>query len=197
MATKAQAQVRIKGNIVGTSKGQALFVSVPAASSYDPTKQEATILLDADGTAKLKAQLQDFMDSAEVKESGLKDKGFVEALFKEDTDQDGNPTGLSRVKSKTSMQYPCKLYDASGNAFTPDLGFKVPNRADIRLSFRPEVMKTSMFEGIVLRLQALKVINMPSFDDGMGGTEDEGSFSISDVSATSAAHDEAADHWDA
>ena len=170
------AMIRVKGNVIVTEIGKALFVSSPAASQYDETKQEATILLDEAGVAKLKAQLQDLMDSAEVKESKIKDTGFVDAIFKEDTDADGNPTGLFRVKAKTAMQYPAKIYDASGNAFVPTPGFKVMNRSDIRLSVKPEVMQTSMFTGIVLRLQAIKIIDVPSFDDGMSGTNDAGGF---------------------
>lgn len=171
-AAKANNTIRVKGSIVSTAIGKSLFVSVPSASQYDPLKQEATILLTDEDTASLKATLQNFMDSPEVKESGLKDTGFVAALFKDDTDADGNPTGLSRVKAKTAMQYPCKLYTSSGTVYTPAPGFTLPNRADIRMSFRPEVMKTSMFTGIVLRLQAIKIINMPSFDDGMAAFDD-------------------------
>ena len=169
----------VKGSIIVTDRGQSLFVSVPNASPFDDQKQEATILLNEDAANKVKAQLQDFMDSDEVKASGIKDTGFVENLFKEDTDQDGNPTGLQRLKAKTAMKYGCKLYDAAGAAFDPDNGFSLPNRADIKMSFTPEVMSTSMFTGITLRLKAIKILNMPSYDDGMAGVEEDGSFSAS------------------
>jgi len=186
MATNSM--IRVKGDIIVTGLGKALFVSCPAASQYDENKQEATILLDETEANILKGRLQDFMDSADVKESKLKDTGFVDALFKDDVDAEGNLTGLFKVKAKTAMQYPAKLYDASGNPFTPTPGFKIPNRADIRLSVKPEVMKTSMFTGIVLRLQAIKIVDVPSFDDGMAGTSDTGGFTAptGDVSAAGA-----------
>ena len=174
---KAPTSTRVKGPIILTPKGKALFVSVPEASSYDPLKQEASILLTEADTLVLKAQLQEFVGSQEVKDSGIKDTGFVDALFKEDTDADGNLTGLFKVKAKTAMIYPAKLYAADGKTFVATPGFGIPNRSDIKMSVRPEVMATSMFTGVVLRLQAIKIFDMPSFDDGMSGDEDSsGSF---------------------
>lgn len=178
MATATPKSIRVKGPIISTAKGKALFVSSPHASQFDPNKQEATILLTEEDANVIKGQLQEFMDSQEVKDSKIKDTGFVEASFKADTDADGNPTGLLRLKAKTAMQYPAKLYSANGTVFTPDVGFKIPNRADIRMSFRVEVMTTSMFTGMVFRLQAIKIIDMPTFDDGMGGDEDAGAGSF-------------------
>jgi len=194
---KVKTQITsVKGPVVITEKGKALFVSCPAASQYDATKQEATILLDQAGKDKLAGTLQDWIDSPEVKESGLKDKGYVEALFKEDTDADGNSTGLFKVKTKTAMIYPAKLYTASGAVFTPPAGFSLPNRSDIRLSMKPEVMKTSMFEGIVLRLQAIKIIDVPQFDDGMGGVAEEGGFEGDGFGAAEAPDGAPAEHWE-
>jgi len=176
---KKSAKPSVKGPVILTPKGRSLFVSVPAASSYDPLKQEASLLLTAEDTAILKTQLQDFIDSPEVKASGIADRDFVNALFKADTDSDGNLTGLSRVKAKTAMQYPAKLYAANGDVFQPAPGFTIPNNADIKMSVRPELMETSMFTGIVLRLQAIKIFNLPSFDDGMSSDSDtSGSFSV-------------------
>ena len=197
MAAKKDSNKKVKGPIITTEKGGALFVSVPNASQYDTNKQEATILLGADEADKLKAQLQDFLDSTEVKESGIKDTGFVEKAFKDDTDADGNSTGLVRFKAKTSMIYPCKTYSADGTAFQPDPGFKVPNRATIRMSFRPEVMESSVFTGLVFRLQAIKILDMPSFDDGLSGAE-EGSFSVpSGMSAPEdGSFDSSSNGWD-
>jgi len=65
MATKAANNaIRVKGNTIVTPKGQALFVSCPAASSYDADKQEASILLTAEDATALQVTLQDFIDSA-------------------------------------------------------------------------------------------------------------------------------------
>ena len=177
-AKKAPQRTAVKGGVIATPSGKSLFVSVPAASTYDATKQEASILLTAEASEAVKAKLQDFIDSADVVAAGLSDAKFVSALFKDDTDQDGNATGLLRVKTKTGMQYPAKIYDHKGDVVVPPVGFSIPNRADIKLSFRPEVMSTSMFTGIVLRLQAIKILNMPQYDDGLAGSEDEGSYSF-------------------
>jgi len=183
MATPKQTP-SIKGSIILTPKGKSLFVSVPNASSYDPLKQEATIVLDGDATAILKAQLNDFVASEDVKVSGVKTKGFVDNLFKEDTDADKNPTGNFRVKAKTAMQYPANLYAANGDEFKAPVGFSIPNRSTIKLSVRPEVISSPMFIGIVLRLQAVKVFDLPEFDDGMKKDEDtSGSFAVPSVDA--------------
>lgn len=182
MAKAKNQKPSVKGNIIVTPKGKSLFVSVPNASPYDALKQEASLTLTAADAQVLRDQLQTFLDGAEAKASGITDKGFVEALFKEDTDADGNATGSLRIKAKTAMQYPAKLYDASGAVFNPPVGFSLPNRADIKMSIRPELMETSMFTGIVLRLQAIKILSLPTFggDDGMGGDESsDGSFAAS------------------
>jgi len=166
----------VKGPVMITEKGKSLFVSCPNASQYDPDRQEATILLDQAGKDILAGKMQDWIDGPEFKESGLKDTGFVEALFKADEDQDGSPTGFYKVKAKTAMIYAAKLYTASGAVFVPPAGFTLPNRSTIRMSVKPEAMSTKVFTGIVLRLQALKIIDVPQFDDGMSGVEDEGGF---------------------
>ena len=172
-----------KSSVMVTDKGLALFVSCPAASPYDDSKQEASILLDEAGKAKLQAQLQDFLDTPEAKATGIKDTGYAEKAFKADTDQDGNPTGLYRVKAKTAMIYAAKLYTAAGKVYTPTPGFQLPNRSTIRMSVKAELMSTSMFTGIVLRLQAIKIIDVPTYDDGMSGVEDEGGFDGGEMSA--------------
>lgn len=191
---KLQTPQTVKGRILVTPKGKALFVSVPNASSYDETKQEASLLLTKEDADILKAQLTDFIESAEVKEAGLNDIKFIDSLFKDDTDADGNLTGLLRIKAKTAMKYPAKLYAANGDTFTPDVGFSIPNRASIKMSVRPEVMTTSMFTGLVLRLQAIKIFELPEFDDGMSNDEDNsGSFSAPSPATPQAASDSNAD----
>ena len=203
MAAKANnSQINsVKGPVIITPVGKALFVSAPNASAYDENKQEATILLDADGVTYMKGKLQEFMDSPEAKASGIKDTGFVENMFKEDTDQDGNATGLMKLKAKTAMRYPAKFRDAKGNIFTPDASFSLPNRSTIRLSAKVELLKTSMFQGLVLRLQAIKVLEMPQMDDGFGddGMDDEyadSGFSFDTPSAQSAPADTSSDDND-
>ena len=197
MAPKAKTTTKVTGQTFATPVGKALFVSAPAASSYDATKQEASILLDSAAVAELTTKLQAFMDSPEVQASGIKDTGFVAALFKEDTDQDGNPTGLMRLKAKTGMQFPAKLLDAAGKEFKPSPGFSIPNRSSIRISCYPEVMETSMFKGIVLRLKAIKIISTPSFSDGFEDTGVEGDFSYDSGTSYGAADSaaDAADGW--
>ena len=173
----------VKGPVMVTDKGLALFVSCPSASPYDDSKMEASILLDEAGKTKLQGQLQDFLDTPEAKASGIKDTGFAEKAFKADTDQDGSLTGLYRVKAKTAMIYAAKLYTAAGKIYNPAPGFQLPNRSTIRMSIKPELMSSSMFEGIVLRLQAIKILSVPTYDDGMNGVEDEGDFTGGEMSA--------------
>jgi len=196
---KSTAKVlKAKGPTIVTPIGKALFVSAPNPSAFDDGKQEATILLSAADAEVVKAKLQAFIDSPDAKALGIPDTGFVDAAFKDDTDADGNLTGMLRLKAKTKAEFTVKFYDAKGAPFTPAPGFQVQNRSDIRLSILPEFMKTSMFTGLTFRLQAIKVISAPSFgDDGMSGMEDDGDF-VAPTAASSYASDAMGgdDSWD-
>jgi hypothetical protein len=190
----AQATTKASSNKLGqfvTPAGSALFVSAPAASSFDPNKQEASIILSAEDHAAVMAQLDTMMASYEGALVVAKDK--LKFPFKEATDKEGNETGEFIWKAKTSVQYPAKFFDAKGQNFKPASGFTVANRSKIRLSVSAEIVSTSLYKGLVLRLNGIKIISSTPWaggNDAFAGIEDEGDYSYGDDVVSGGATDE-------
>jgi len=178
MATPTTKTASNKLGQIVTPAGSALFVSAPAASSFDPNKQEASIILTAEDHAVLMAQIEKIMADYEGTLVVAKDK--LKFPVKEATDKEGNETGEMIWKAKTSVQYPAKFFDAKGQNFKPALGFTVANRSKIRLSVSVEIVSTSLYKGLVLRLNAIKIISSTPWaggTDAFAGIEDEGDYS--------------------
>ena len=192
----AQATTKASSNKLGqfvTPAGSALFVSAPAASSFDANKQEASIILSAEDHAAVMAQLDTMMASYEGVLVVAKDK--LKFPFKEATDKEGNETGEFIWKAKTSVQYPAKFFDAKGQNFKPAPGFTVANRSKIRLSVSAEIVSTSLYKGLVLRLNGIKIISSTPWaggNDAFAGIEDEGDYSYGDDVVVSGG---ATDEW--
>ncbi|MCI4438003.1 MAG: hypothetical protein JHC33_14440 [Ignisphaera sp.] len=169
---KTQAPKNKLGSLL-TPIGSALFVSCPNASAFDETKQEASIVLTPEDYESFKAQLDALIDNCTEELVVAKDK--MAMPIKPETDKEGNPTGNYILRAKTSMIYKAKLYNADRSEFKPDAGFQVANRSKIRLSISVEVMATSMYKGLVFRLNAIQIIsaspwaNANPFDAVEGG----------------------------
>jgi len=160
--------------------GSALFVSAPRASQFSPDKQEAGLVLSAEDYAMFMAEIM-----ATLKEHESELPAPITKLafpFKEQTDAEGNPTGEMILKTKTAMRFPAKFYDVDGKEFKPSADFQVANRAKIRLAVGLEVMKTSMYCGVVARLNGIKIISSSPWANSnpFGDTHDEGDFSYGD-----------------
>jgi hypothetical protein len=183
MAKKVEIK-KARGNTIVTPAGKALFVSAPQASQFDATKQEASIVLSADNKKVLEAQLKAFItENAHV--IGMDPKA-ISIPFKEDTDSDGNSTGYYRLKAKTGMKYPAQFVGADNKRFTPDEDYQLPNGSDIRLSLTPELIATSMFQGLTLRLNGIKVLKLSgSYDLGFSD-DDEGDYTYDGTSPDTA-----------
>ena len=162
-----------------TPKGAALFVSCPAASQFDDSKQEASILLTADDYAVLKGQLDALVASYEGEL--VVDPATMEMPVKDATDKEGAPTGDFIIKAKTGMQYPAKLYDAAGKPFAPTPGFSVANRSTIKLSVSAELINTKVYKGLVLRLNAVQIISSNPFQGANPFGAEDGDFNGGDT----------------
>ena len=172
----AKIKTKAPKNKLGTLTtpiGSALFVSCPNASTFDDSKQEASIVLTPEDYAIFKADLDELIDACPEELVVAKDK--MAMPIKPELDSDKNPTGNYIVRAKTSMVYKAKLYNADKTEFKPDAGFQVANRSKIRLAIAVEVMATSMHKGLVFRLNALQMIsaspwaNQNPFDAVEGG----------------------------
>jgi hypothetical protein len=176
----AQATTKASSNKLGSlisPVGSALFVSAPAASSFDPNKQEASIILSAEDHATMMAQIDGLIAAYEGALVVAKDK--LKYPFKNVEDKEGNETGEFLWKAKTSVQYPSKFFDANGQGFKPAPGFTVANRSKIRLAVSAEIVSTSLYRGLVLRLNAIKIISSTPWAGGtdpFSGVTDEGDF---------------------
>lgn len=127
-----------------TAAGSSLFGSGNTPSPYDDAKVEGTVVIDQAGKDAFQAWLDAKLTPEVLKEVGLK-LTQINSIFKEDTDKEGNPTGLWRVKGKSNMKFMPKFVDGNGNEFKPAAGFKIPNRATVQLSLGVEIMKMSTF----------------------------------------------------
>lgn len=150
----------IKQNKLGqivTPKGSALFVSVPNVSTYDPEKQEASIVLSPEDYATFKADVDALI--AKYQDELVVDTSSMDMPVRAATDKDGNPTGDMIVKAKTSIKYPAKLYNAKAVVFSPPAGFSVANRSTIKLAVSAELVSTRVYKGLVLRLNSVMIIS--------------------------------------
>jgi hypothetical protein len=190
MATKAAKAPSNKLGTLVTPVGSALFVSSPRPSQFDANKEEASIILSAEDHAILMAQIDKLMD--EYEGELVVPKAKLKYPFKEAVDKEENPTGEMIWKAKTSIQYPCKFYDASGTNFKPDATFQVANRSKIRLAVSVEVIKTSMFQGVVLRLNAIRIISATPWagNDPFAGYDDGGDFSYDSAAGSDSVADD-------
>jgi hypothetical protein len=179
---KAKSSIKkARGTTIVTPVGKALFVSAPRASQFDDNKQEATIVLSADAKAEVEAILKAFIkeNAAEIG----KKPADITIPFKEDTDSDGDFTGNYRLKAKTGMKYPAQFVGSDNSKFSPDMDYQLPNGADIRLSITPELLATSMFQGLTLRLNGIKVLGVKQYDLGFSD-DDEGDYVYGDDTAS-------------
>ena len=167
------------GNVV-TPRGSALFVSYPRVSQFDENKYEASIILSGEDHEKLLADLNARMDASEEPLVVAKDK--IKYPFKDAVDKEGNPTGEFIWKAKTNVKYPPKLYDGSGKMFVPSPDFNIPNRSVIRLAVGAEVVNTSLYKGLVLRLNSIAVVSASPWQgvNPFAGIEDSGDFTYSE-----------------
>lgn len=165
-----------------TPVGSALFVSSPKPSQFDANKEEASIILSADDYAKFITNIDTLIANYEGDLVVAKDK--LKYPVKEATDKEGNLTGEMIVKAKTSINFPAKFYGADGALFTPTASFSVPNRSKIRLAVSVEIVSTSLYKGIVLRLNGIKIISATPWaggNDPFAGLDDDGDFAYSSV----------------
>jgi hypothetical protein len=167
-----------------TAKGSALFVSAPNASQYDDSKQEASIMLKAEDWEALKAKI----DAKIVEMNGyaLVPAAKMKYPIKEATDQDGNETGDIILKAKTGIQYPAKILDAQGKVIKTDATFHINNRSIIRLAVGVEVIKSGMYNGVICRLNAIKILSAQSYDSNAAFGDDEGDYYADEPQQTSA-----------
>lgn len=175
--TKAKAKVQsVKLGQFVTPAGSALFVSCPNASQFDDSKQEASIILQAEQWDELKIQI----DKAIVENNGyaLVPENKMQYPIKDAVDKENNLTGDIILKAKTGMQYPAKLLDAKGKPIVLTPGFTIANRSKIRLAIGVEVISSGMYKGVICRLNAVKVISASPFgsNDPFADYEDEGDF---------------------
>ena len=174
-----------------TQKGSSLFGSGNTPSPFDPDKVEGTIILDQAGKDHFQAWLDINMTDAVLKDLGIK-RSEISSIFKDDTDKDQNPTGNFRVKGKSNIKYMPAFVGGDGKQFTPEAGFKIPNRATVQLSLGVEVMKMSTFTGIVLRLQGTKILEVPDYGTGFEDEDSTGGFAY-DASAPTEAPEKEVD----
>lgn len=163
-----------------TPVGSALFVSAPRASAFDETKQEAKLVLSAEDYAAFSAKIQSLLKEHESELPVAIDK--LKLPFKVAEDKEGNPTGEMILNTKTAMKYPARFYDKNGNIFNPGMDFQVANRSKIRLAVSLEVVKTSLYTGVVARLNGIKIISSTPWAGAnpFGSTEDDGDFVYND-----------------
>jgi hypothetical protein len=163
-----------------TPVGSALFVSAPRPSQFDDTKIEAGLILSAEDYATFIGRINTLLKEHEAELPAP--IAQLKMPFKEATDAEGNPTGEMILKSKTGVRFAPKFFDANGQAFNPGPDFQVANRSKIRLAVSFEAMKTSMFTGVVCRLNGIKMISASpwSGSNPFGDTQDEGDFAYGD-----------------
>jgi len=164
-----------------TPVGSALFVSAPRPSQFDATKIEAGLILSAEDYAILLARINVLLKEHEAELPAPISQ--LKLPFKEATDAEGNPTGEMILKSKTGVRFAPKFFDANGKAFNPGPDFQVANRSKIRLAVSFEAMKTSMFTGVVARLNGIKMINASPWTSAnpFGDTQDDGDYTYGDA----------------
>lgn len=199
MAVANKTQAKIKSFKLGqfvTPVGSALFVSSPNPSQYDSEKEEGSIILSADDWATVKGQIDAALKANEAELPVP--IASMKYPVKDATDGEGNPTGEFILKAKTSIKYPAKFYDTDGKPFVPDAGFNVPNRSKIRLSISFEVVSTSLYKGIVARLNAIKVISATPWSGAnpFGDTQDEGDYMYTPAGSTPQEDDQEQDWVD-
>lgn len=191
MATKTAAKfISNKLGQLVTPKGSALFISCPNASSFDETRQEASILLSADDYAAFKAQIDALVAAYEGEL--VVDPTTMEMPVKDATDKEGAPTGEFIVKAKTGMRFPAKLYDANSKQFAPAPGFSVANRSTIKLSVSAELISTKVYKGLVLRLNGVQIISANPFVGANPFGAEDGDF---DATTPVVAQDEDTSDW--
>ncbi len=184
MATTTKPKIEsIKIGKFVTPAGTAIFVSTPNASQHDDSKQEGSIILTAADLATFKNQIIAEMKLVEGDFPGGLTIDTLSWPITKDTDKDGNETGNFKVKAKTAMIYPAKVFDSEGKAIEMTVGYSIPNRSKIRLAVGVEVCSSKMYNGVVLRLNAIKVIqlNQGALADPFAGYEDGDAFGEEDA----------------
>ena len=182
--------VKYKGKLI-TPVGSALFCSGLQPSAFNDKKIEASIIITEDEKNELEAKLTAFAE--EFKDAVGVDMKRFQLPIKESLDADKNPDGRYVIKAKTGVQYPPEFYDAKGSKFHPEADFRISNGSRIRLSLGAELVKTNAYQGIVLRLRAIQIIDTVSFDSGFDAV-DEGSFTADGSTTKSASSSE--DAWE-
>jgi len=190
MATAPKIESNKLGRIV-TVVGSALYCSVPNASQYDENKYETSLIITADEFTAFQTEVKALYEKAQADGTKMV-LPFDKAAWpvKESVDREGNPTGDMIIKAKTSIKYPPNLFDSAGKPVKFDSISAIPNRSKIRLQVGVEIVSSGMYKGIVLRLNGIKIIDVPNYGaDAFDGYEDEGTFSADDTNTTGATED--------